>query len=222
MSYETSNFHSTKINKRGRSNKTQIGSTIKTNNTQTGILLKWKVTSEKLREAYTHTHNWSDEERVKWFGKDMDFFNNGGASGHKIGARYRNFGRFYGKTKQNYQSKWDSLPDDLKEIISVEDMGSYIDDEFREYKPRTMDPDHMEYGLYEFRLPKKYYKPNRMVWEDGFPRDGEILHLKGKGREIVCSVAGGAFGMDHHSKNSRPSTGLVRLDIFINTLDLDI
>ncbi len=179
---------------------------------QTGLLLKWKVSADILIKAYSEVHAWNEEEIIHWFGKDLDFLNNG-ATGSHPGARYRNFGR-YTTGRQNYQSRWESMPLRLRQIIPLSSMGSYIDQYNREYKPRTEDPDNSEYGLYELRLPHKYYLPDRRLDALSFPRRGDGLILKGKDKELLCEARSDSYQIKH-------STALIQLDILRDQILLD-
>ncbi len=152
------------------------------------------MTPEKMEEVYG-IRKWSESEEEALFGRLAGFLNHPGAKHARRGLRYGEFGRHKKGGGTDTFEQWIRLPEEIRSITSPDDLGIYRDEMHREYIPMTEDPGSEDYGVYNIRLPRKHFDPNRAFTDPDFPVDGEIVQLTGKGRTYEKIVKGGIWDL---------------------------
>ena len=139
------------------------------------MLRKLQVPFDKLREVWD-LRTYDDEELLLYFGKPPYLFLQ---QTENVVPFANRFGK-YGKEITNVQNKYEELPNEMKEIISMDDVGKYLDDLGREY---IFLYDRESMGV---RLPRA--QSYAVLSEVGFPERGETINIRRRGENFTINV----------------------------------
>ncbi len=174
------------------------------------MLRRLGLASDTLLQLY-ESFRGSDEEEERLFGKRREFLGNplyrSKERGRKYGDVYGSFGARRRHVKEwdplteelllhasdiDTEHAWQSLPAWVQAQLLPQQIGSYVDQALREYVPMTDGRRGSEnLGWYQLRLPQDLYGREGALRELGFPQNGELLWLRGRGLRMQLSVEGG-------------------------------
>ena len=131
-----------------------------------------QLSSKKLKELFDK-REYENEEIVTYFGKQPLEF----AHAIENPIPYANQFGTYGKQLTNVEQLYNKIPAEFKDMISMDDIGKWVDKQGREYIGGFKD------GDYTVKIP---FQPENRTIE--FPELYDIIELQRRGQTVTVQV----------------------------------